>query len=429
MHVILLQTNCRQQMNRKTIFLFLLFIYGQNNFAQLSLTIQQCEDLLQKNCFALLAEQYNIEASKAAVIQARIWEQPYISGEINAINPSANKYFDLGNSGQKTLAVQQLIYLGGKKRNEIEVAKSNFLIAELEYEQLLRNLKFQLVQNFYEIYFNQKKAQNINLILTNLDTLIKNYALQSEKGHIPLKDLVRLQSLSLSFKNELLDIHKQISDQEEVIHVLTNTLEKFIAVVDEVEINSKYQMPLTKNKEQLIDLEFTQNAEYLASLKLIENQELMYKWQKSLSTPDFTLGANYDQNGGAFKNQVNLTFGIPLPLWNRNKGNIKIAEAQINQAKFLSSQKKLELSSKMSNVLSSFKYQQEQYLETIQISENFKKVYAGMIFNFQKRNVAMLEFTDFLESYNKSVMYLYEIKKQVIISGETINYLTNEKVF
>ena len=63
----------------------------------------------------LLAEQYNIEASKAAVIQAKIWEQPFFSGEFNAINPQNNRVFDIGAKGQKALAIDQLIYLGGKR--------------------------------------------------------------------------------------------------------------------------------------------------------------------------------------------------------------------------------------------------------------------------------------------------------------------------
>ena len=66
--------------------------------------------------------------------------------------------------------------------------------------------------------------------------------------------------------------------------------------------------------------------------KQVEVSGFNVKWQKSLSVPDITVGALWDQRGGTFKNEVGLNLGIPLPLWNRNQGNIKIARAQLSEA-------------------------------------------------------------------------------------------------
>src|SRR6187399_1715599 len=65
-------------------------------FAQKAVTLKETEDALQKNNLLLLAEQYNITASQSAVIQAKIWEQPFISGELNAYNPNKPQFFDAG---------------------------------------------------------------------------------------------------------------------------------------------------------------------------------------------------------------------------------------------------------------------------------------------------------------------------------------------
>ncbi|MDZ4667611.1 MAG: TolC family protein [bacterium] len=391
--------------------------------------MEQCENLFQKSNLSLLAQQYNVDASKAAVIQAKIWDRPYVSSELNLLNPPANKMFDVGSYGQKTLAIQQLIYLGGKKRKEVDFAKSNVGISELQFEQLLRNLRFELQQSFYQVYFNQKKANSLKSQLANLDSLINTYSVQAEKGNVPLKDVVRLQSLSLFFKNELLDIQKDIFVQQENLKILTNTSENINALVSEDSLNQKYLKPILQVEEQLQKKALQKNPEYLTALKIMESNDLMLKWQKSLATPDITVGANYDQRGGAFNNQVNLTFGIPLPLWNTNRGNIKMAAAQLGQTKMLKEQKVLEINSKVSTAYNTFIYQQNQYQQSVSIFQNFEKVYRGILQNFQKRNITMIEFTDFMESYNQSILFLNEIKKQVIINGENLNYLTNEKVF
>jgi cobalt-zinc-cadmium efflux system outer membrane protein len=54
------------------------------------------------------------------------------------------------------------------------------------------------------------------------------------------------------------------------------------------------------------------NADYQYNLKLIDNSKLYAQWQKSLNVPDLNLGAGWDQNGGTFKNEVNLLVGIPF---------------------------------------------------------------------------------------------------------------------
>jgi len=411
------------------LLLLICAFWAEPNFSQTALSLEQCENLFQKSNLSLLAQQYNVDASKAAVIQAKIWDRPYVSSELNLLNPPANKMFDVGSYGQKTLAIQQLIYLGGKKRKEVDFAKSNVGISELQFEQLLRNLRFELQQSFYQVYFNQKKANSLKSQLANLDSLINTYSVQAEKGNVPLKDVVRLQSLSLFFKNELLDIQKDIFVQQENLKILTNTSENINALVSEDSLNQKYLKPILQVEEQLQKKALQKNPEYLTALKIMESNDLMLKWQKSLATPDITVGANYDQRGGAFNNQVNLTFGIPLPLWNTNRGNIKMAAAQLGQTKMLKEQKVLEINSKVSTAYNTFIYQQNQYQQSVSIFQNFEKVYRGILQNFQKRNITMIEFTDFMESYNQSILFLNEIKKQVIINGENLNYLTNEKVF
>ncbi len=103
-------------MLKKLTFLFL--IATQTVFSQQNLSLQQCEDKFVKNNLLLLAEQYNLDIAKASVIQAKIWDLPVVSGEINAINPQDKRVLDIGAKGQKAIAVQQLLYLGKKNKTK-----------------------------------------------------------------------------------------------------------------------------------------------------------------------------------------------------------------------------------------------------------------------------------------------------------------------
>ncbi|QYS89712.1 TolC family protein [Flavobacterium davisii] len=129
---------------------------------------------------------------------------------------------------------------------------------------------------------------------------------------------------------------------------------------------------------------------------MMESQELYVKWQRSLNTPDITLGGSYDQAGGAFKNQVNLTFALPLPLWRQNKGNVAVAKAQLEQSKTNLAYKKQELENSLDVAYLIWQQQMQQYKGiTSDMKQDLEKVYEGILSNFQKEILTFLNLRTF----------------------------------
>ena len=84
-------------------------------------------------------------------------------------------------------------------------------------------------------------------------------------------------------------------------------------------------------------------------------------------------------------------------------------------------------------VESSFKKWQEaarNYNELKQQSvADFETVYNGVLENFQKRNISLLEFTDFMESYSMAALQMNELRKKIALSGEELNSAVNQDLF
>lgn len=414
----------------KKLYAFLLFAFlNQVVMAQKTVTLQDCESqFLKKNLF-LLASQYNIDASKALTIQARIWDNPTISAELNAYNPERDKYFDIGKDGQKVFAIEQLIYLGGKKRNEVKVAQANEKLAELQFNDLLRNLKLQLRKSFFTVYYNTKNLQNTDKQIGHIENLINSYSAQAQKGNIPLKDVVRLQSLYLNFKNERMEVVSANIEEQANLKLLLNETENVIPIVSKDD-SDKYLKTIEFDLKGFEDQAITNRPDYLAKQKEIDANELNVRWQKSLSVPDITLGANYDQRSGAFNREANVSVGIPLPLWNKNKGNIKYAQTILEQSKIEKQNFELQLQTEITAAWTKWDESRQNYIVIKPtVNSDFEAVYNGMLTNFQKRNVSLLEFTDFMESYNQAIIQLNELKKKVVIAGEELNSTINKDLF
>ncbi|SHH79944.1 TolC family protein [Flavobacterium johnsoniae] len=414
---------------RKLYALLLLVLFNQVVMAQKTVTLQDCESQFLKNNLFLLASHYNIDAAKAMTIQARIWDNPNLTAELNAYNPERDKFFDIGKQGQKVFGIEQLIYLGGKKRNEVKLAKTNEQLAELQFNDLLRTLKLQLRQSFYTVYYNTKSLEITDKQLVHIEDLINSYSIQAQKGNIPLRDIVRLQSLYLNFKNERMEVVNNSIEEQANLKLLLNSTETIIPDVSKDDFN-KYLKIIPFDLKSFEDEAIANRPDYLAKQKEIEANELNVKWQKSLSVPDITLGANYDQRSGAFNNEANISVGIPLPLWNKNKGNIKNAQAVLAQSKVEKQNFNLQLETEITSAWNKWDESRKNYaVIKPTVNSDFEAVYNGILTNFQKRNISLLEFTDFMESYNQASIQVNELKKKLALSGEELNTTINKDLF
>ncbi|MGC5743215.1 TolC family protein [Chryseobacterium sp. NFX27] len=395
---------------------------------QQQMSLLDCEEAFQKNNLQLLAEQYNINMADADILQAKIWELPQLSGQINAYNPEGKKAFDIGRA--KGAEITQLIYMGGKKKNEIAFAKSNKELAQLQFSQLLVNLKAQLRAAYFNLYYEKQKLGNTNKQLGYMNDLLKAYRVQSAKGNVSLKDEVRLQSLVIQLNNDKLGINKNILEFEQNLKVLTGISAEIEPQLSDADAKEILAVQPFGDEDELKRKALENNSDYQYFLKLIDNSKLYAQWQKSLNVPDLNLGAGWDQNGGTFKNEVNLMIGIPLPLWKSNQGNVEKAHYAIQQNQKNADYQKLNLETKVQAAYKTWKNQYDQFAEikTTDLS-NMELVYDGMLKNFRKGNISLIEFTDFMDSYRETALQIFDMKNEIIQSAEQLNQLVQTKIF
>lgn len=392
------------------------------------MSLLECENAFQQNNLQLLAEQYSINMADADILQAKIWELPQMSGYINAYNPQDKRVLDAGRA--KGFEVTQLIYMGGKKKNEIAFAKSNKELAQLQFSQLLVELRTQLHTNYYNLYYEKLKLENTNKQLGYMNDLLKAYKVQSAKGNVSLKDEVRLQSIVIQLNNDKVNINKNLLEFEQNLKVLTGITENIEPEISDEEAKLVLTAQPFGDDEELKRKALENNADYLFILKLIDNSKLYAQWQKSLNVPDLNVGAEYDQASGTFNNEINLKVGIPIPLWKSNKGNVEKANYAIKQNQKNAEFQKLNLETKVQSAFQIWKTQYDQLAEIKSTDlSNLDLVYDGMLKNFRNGNISLIEFTDFMESYRQTALQIYDMKNDLMESAIKLNQLVQTKIF
>lgn len=393
----------------------------------LHVLLRHADSIFIKNSFPLLAAQYNIEAKKALEVQARLYPNPVFTADFNAFDPSNREVFHVGNTGQKAFAMEQLILLGGKRSAAIQLAKQNTQLALYEFEELVNTLRLQLHISFYTLQQQQFVLEKYNQQLILLDTLIAAYEMQAQKGNIPLKDVVRLKSAYLKINNDKAELSGQHAAEIKKIQVLLQVS----AYVAPIEGESAYvgfeKQPELQN---LLTFALANRPELKIADAEVALAAAELRYQRALAVPDITLFTSYDQRSGAFVNQVNAGFSIPLPVWNRNQGNIKASQWQQKSIQALQQQATIEISAGVNEAYTNMVRSIQEYTKAKKLyTEDFEIVAKGVTDNFQKRNISIIEFVDFFEAYNESIAERQRINIQLATGAELINYVTATQVY
>ena len=420
----------------KIIFVALLLtssVFPQNEFAEdtVKISLETAEQIFLQHNLQLLAAKYNINAAKASIIQAHIWNNPNLSIGQNIYNKFTSKYFDFSKTGNTDLQLQQLFLLAGKRNDQIKLAQINSEVAEDSFYDLLRTLKFELRTNFYNLYFLQKSEKFYDNTIPSVQKTVDAAQRIYEQHAILLSEVLRLKSLLFSLQNERLGIENQIYDIQNNLNVLlsdsTNSHSYFspqlnVAFYDSLNANS-----ISLNDALGTALENRPDVKIAASNVIYEKTNLTL--QKALAIPDLTIGGSYSRNGGYIRDYLALTLSVDLPIFNRNQGNIQVSENTLEENKILLNQAK---QSVKKEVVSAY----EKALETDNLYKNFdrafpnqyEKLTSGMIANYESRNMTIIEFTDFYESYRTSMLQMIQLQDSRINAFEQLNYAVGKDI-
>lgn len=391
-------------------------------------TVQQTESIfLQKN-LQLLAEKYNISIAQAGEVQARLYNNPNLSFSSALYNQQQAKLLDVSNAtGQYNIGIQQLIILAGKRNKQIKLAQINTRQAENSFFDLMRTLRYTLRGDFYNIYFLQNSLSAYDRQVTTLENLSAAYNDLQVKGVVTLKDAVRIKSLLYSLKAEKTNLQSQLNDTEAELQLLLQDNKSFyLPVADSASLSNSFT---ALSLQALTDSAYANRYDLQLAQNTIRYNAQNYALQKSLRVPDLTLGADFDKRGSYINNASFLNAAIDLPFFNRNQGNIKAAKISIQQSQL---QADLQKQVVENDVQKAFKKLliTHQMLQTVDVNfpGQFQRLMEGVTENFLKRNISLIDFTDFVESYKNNILQLNQLRNDMMQAAEALNFSVGKTI-
>jgi cobalt-zinc-cadmium efflux system outer membrane protein len=151
--------------------------------------------------------------------------------------------------------------------------------------------------------------------------------------------------------------------------------------------------------------------------------------QKAMRIPDITLGANWDRQGSYVYNYNSLSVSFDLPVWDRNKGNIKISESRIEECKTDNKEKELEVKNEITKAFSELIETDKLYKSSLQkFNGNYDELLDGINVAYQNHTISLLEFIDYYETYKTSKSEYYQLQNNRLEAIEDLNMATGSTI-
>lgn len=301
-----------------------------------SLSLADAKRIAFEGNWDLLAAKSGVDSAVAQLIVAKEFPNPTASlstfkiGNRDAGTMEGNGIWN--RSYDSIAAVSQLIEIGGKRRDRQVAARAGVLGAKARFYDAKRTLD----QGVTKTYIAALLAAENEQILTESARLMRHEAAiaraQLDAGDLSLADTLTLEINAEQFELQAKSAAAAAVQARVAVEILLGEHHPRgnWATVESLEnlVAASTAMPPPEPKTNAL------RPDVLAAETDLQGGLAQLKLQKAMRIPDPTFSVGYEHNppgGGPAADTLNIGVSFPLPLWNRNGGAIKAAQAEVDQ--------------------------------------------------------------------------------------------------
>ncbi|MDL5050982.1 TolC family protein [Oscillatoria amoena NRMC-F 0135] len=386
---------------------FVLLLLAAICFAQ-PMTIEQIRREAVENNLRLLADRFEISIAEARILQARLRPNPVFTAEANyldilgaGINPNINT----AGPTEFSARVDFILERGKKRRERIAAAEGSKAVAQMELADRTRTLLLDVDTAFADLLLAEA---NLDLARMNRDTFDRIVAINRTRvdaGDLARVELVRSEVAALSFQNQVRQAEQRVRSAKIRLQALMGRrlYNPQFAVTGELRRDS-----LPVEREELRAAAFSARPDLLALQRDQARSLAELRSQIAQGKVDYTIGAGVNRqtpvagyNGG---NTAGVFFSMPLPVFNRNEGEIERARQEQRQIEARIRSLEQEITAELENAYlqAATAFDLLQRIETEMLAQA-KRVREVIEFSYRRGEATFVEFLDAQRAYNETV--------------------------
>jgi len=297
-----------------------------------TLSLDQAIDLALTNSPALKAARSQIDQNRGQETTAGLRPNPVLQGDAQFLpifTPNRFSSDNFSQDQQYDVGIGYLFERGGKRQKRVQAARDATEVTRSDVRDAERNLAFSVARQFTAALL--AKA-NLDFAIQNLESFRKTVEIsetRQQAGDISQGDLLRIKVQRLQFETDVSAARVALQQARVTLRQLIG----FDSVAADYRLVGElsYQ-PVTETLEHAQATALEKRPDLAAARQGIVAARSQTVLAQANAKQDPTASVNYSHTGGA--SSASFFFNIPLPVFNRNQGEIARSRFAESQATF-----------------------------------------------------------------------------------------------
>lgn len=416
-----------------TLFCFLstVSIYSIDLSKPLSLT--DSLELARKNNPFYIAEQQNIAIANADVTTSKLLPNPLLNNqELIRQSPASGALPYLPASGgrggawndanrQDWIQLTQKIPVAGQRKYSIELALKNLQFSQKNLVEFERNLLYIVANKWIDVWFANQRLNIIKRTKEYSDDLLKINEIRLRNQVITQSEYLRTQNIVEQYEANLASAEMALKKESRNLQFLSGVNTEILINVEDNKISYE---KLDESKESLIQYALGNRADIVANKVRQEVHRVNINLQEAYVYPQPEVGVIYNpQNGSPY---LGTYVTVPLPVFNRNQGEIQKSHSQLKQVMNLQEALEKQLDTDVQNAIGEYNLSKANYERYKKILETTEKVLNTVRYSYLKGGTTVIDYKDAQRSWFDAQNSFYESIFNLRKSYIQVQYVTGK---
>jgi outer membrane protein, heavy metal efflux system len=413
-------------MKVKFLFIEILFILLNTClYSQVTVSLKNAIMLARKNNSFYNAEKLNTDIAKTGITTAAIRSNPSVSVSMQQIPYS--KYFT-GNTSffdpenrQVTYQMSKTIQINGQRNYKIKQAEAELSLSQASLADYERNLLSDVTQQWLNVWYASEKLNIIKRARLNAYSLLKINQIRLKDQVITSTEYTRTEIIDEQYTVMLSNARQTLSSENKSLTLL-------LGINDSIQIDDNQMLLMVAIPDKLdsiINFALNNRTDILASKKTVDKTQNEILLQKAYAFPQPEIGFSYgSQNKITY---LGAYLAIPLPIFDRNQGEIAKAEISLHQAKNYVDAYTLKVKSEVQNTYKEFLNNRMTFQKFDELYMKSQNVLNTVKISYLKGGTTILDYLEaersWFEMQNQYIEALYNYRKsylQILVASNLI---------
>lgn len=361
--------------------------------AQISFSLKEAIKQASEHHPYLKVAEYNVPILQSDVLTAGLKYNPNLNNQtlflLDRRQYADNTYFLVsGQNRQDWWQLTQQLYVKKQRQYKVDLAKENVILAQKNIQELKRNLTYDVANLWLDTWILREKLIILQETKANVDTLIRINENRLKNEVILPSELIRTQILSEQYQLQILTAEREFSAKSKSLAFL-------LGGKDSVSISEKVGLDfenLPAGIDSLFGFANAKRADVQIGEQSLKVADSNTKLKEAMKYPQPEIGIIINpQNTVPY---AGIFATVPIPLFDRNQGEIQRAKIEREQADLQLNTIRKQAKTEILNAYNLYQTAKQNLAKYDEIVNKSRRVLNTVGYAYLKGNTTIIDYLD-----------------------------------